>query len=245
MKKFLFVVLVVCAVLFIFAYNKTKPKNLSDLFDEKNEIHNVNNTKNNQLVNNTEDSQSTKEASSSGDENADVEDNLKNTENSEGTDGTESTEPFALDEDEVQAIVSRYIEAEDFYYTILYQKYDLDSYDVITAENSDGYDTQYHRVLYYDINSVDELKNYYNLYFTSDFVAGIDTSSYIEDSGKLYCTQNESSDPKEGAKYIYSVENVDEGVCYVVRKLSNGTASQKIKAVKHDGIWYFTSVAIA
>lgn len=228
-------------MLFIFAYNKTKPKNLSDLFDERNETQTENNN-NNTPVNNTEDAKNTEEPLNVSDENTDIENNSGNAEN---TENTENTEAFTLDEDEMQAIVSRYIEAEDFYYTILYQKYDLDSYDVITAENSDGYDTQYHRVLYYDINSVDELKNYYNLYFTSDFVAGIDTSSYIEDSGKLYCTQNESSDPKEGAKYIYSVENVDEGVCYVVRKLSNGTASQKIKAVKHDGIWYFTSVAIA
>ena len=220
-------------MLFIFACNRTKPKALSELFDERHETQTENNIQDNNSGNNTENTQNTEEPLNVGDENTEVDNN------------TENTEIFSLDEVEAQTIVSRYIEAEDFYYTMLYQKYDLDSYDVITRENSDGYDTQYHRVLYYDINSVDELKNYYSLYFTPDFVSSIDTGSYIEDGGKLYCTQNESSVPQAGAKYIYSVESVDESTCNVVRKLSNGTATQKIKAVKYDGIWYFSSVAIA
>ena len=226
-------------MLFIFACNRTKPKDLSELFDERNETQSENNIENNNTGNSTGNTEKTEEPINADDEGTEVENSAEKPEN------TENTESFILDEDEVQAIVSRYIEAEDFYYTSLYQKYDLDSYDVITKKNSDGYDTQYHRVLYYDINSVDELKNYYSLYFTPDFVWSIDTSSYIEDGGKLYCTQNESSVSKAGAKYIYSVENVDDSTCYVVRKLSSGATSQKMQAVKYDGIWYFCSVAIS
>ena len=149
-----------------------------------------------------------------------------------------------LDETELQTIKSRYIEAEDFYYTMLYQQYDLDSYDVIEKTNSDGYSSEYHRVLYYNVNSLDELKNCYGEYFTQSFISGLDFNSYVEENGKLYCAETDNSHINTGVKHIYSVEVIDQNNVFIVRTNSDGSSLQKIKAVKSGGIWYFGGVAI-
>ena len=153
-------------------------------------------------------------------------------------------EKFTLSDAEIQNIKSRYIEAEDFYYTMLYQHYDLDSYDVIEKKNSDGYSNEYRRVLYYDVNSLADLKSVYGDYFTADFVSKIDFNSYIEENGKLYCTETENSASSSGTKHIYTIESIDENNAYIVRTLADGSSMQKIKAVKNGGVWYFGGVAI-
>lgn len=145
---------------------------------------------------------------------------------------------------EKQKIIGRYIAAEEFYYSMLYQQFDLDSYDVIVRKNADGYNTEYHRVLYYDVNSVQELKEHYLDYFTEDFVSRLDMSPYIEENDKLYCAQVSNASSSGGAKYTYVVESIDKDNAVVVRTLTNGSGKQKINAVNLGGVWYFTSVAI-
>ena len=155
----------------------------------------------------------------------------------------ENTEEiFHHSESEKQKIIGRYIEAEDFYYNMLHQNYDLDGYDVITRKNSDGYETEYHRVLYYDVNSLADLKKYYLEYFTKDFVDRIDFSAYVEADDKLYCAMTGHS--AKNSKYTYSVESKDITNAYIVRTDPHGNGSTKIAAVNNGGNWYFSSVAI-
>ncbi len=151
---------------------------------------------------------------------------------------------FSVSETEAQAIISRYIEAEEFYYTMLFQQYELDGYDVIIENNSNGYLTEYHRVLYYNVNSLEELKKIYGGYFTGGFVSDVDFSSYIEENGKLYCAETQSSTDKNGFKYAYSVESVDENKVCLIKKHTDGTSVQKIYAEKSGGVWYFDGVAV-
>lgn len=151
---------------------------------------------------------------------------------------------FSVSDAEAQTIISRYIEAEDFYYTMLFQQYELDGYDVITKKNSNGYPTEYHRVLYYNVNSLGELKKIYREYFTSEFVSDINFGSYIEENGKLYCAEMQSSVEHNGLKYVYSVEGVDENRVCLIKKHTNGTSVQKIYAIKSGGVWYFDGVAV-
>ena len=147
--------------------------------------------------------------------------------------------PFSHSEAEKQTIINRYIEAQDFYYSMLYQQFDLDSYDVIVRKNADGYDTEYHRVLYYNVNSKADLTARYREYFTEAFVGSVDFSSYIEENEKLYCAETRSNVSGNTA-HGHTVESIDENNAYII---AAGT-SQKIKAVKSDGKWYFASVAI-
>lgn len=165
-------------------------------------------------------------------------------ETSSGNNGSTSSAAFSHSEEELQNIKSRYIEAEDFYYTMLYQQYDLDSYDTIEKKNSDGYSNEYHRVLYYDVNSLADLKGYYQEYFTGAFISSLDFTSYVEENDKLYCAQTENSQSSVGAKHIYTVESIDENNAYIIRTNADGTGMQKIKAVKSGENWYFGGVAI-
>ena len=171
-------------------------------------------------------------------------------ESTDGTPDADSTEQppqpteYKHSQAEIGTIINRYIEAENFYYTMLYQRYDLDGYDIITKENPDGYNTQYHRVLYYDINSTAELKDCYRRYFTEDFVARVDFNSYIEENGKLYCAQTENSAGQQGVKYLYTVESISENTANIIRTRTDGTSMQKVGAEKIGGEWYFGGVAI-
>lgn len=151
---------------------------------------------------------------------------------------------ISVSEAEAQTVISRYIEAEDFYYTMLLQQYELDGYDVITKNNSNGYPTEYHRVLYYNVNSLGELKKIYGEYFTGGFVSEIDFGSYIEENGKLYCAEMQSAIEHNSSKYVYSVEGVDENRVCLIKKHTNGTSVQKIYAEKSGGVWYFDGVAV-
>lgn len=171
----------------------------------------------------------------------------ENTSEQKTADISENKQPeekFEHSDNEKQKIIGRYLEAEDFYYTMLYQRYDLDGYDVIKRANNDGYETEYHRVLYYDVNSIADLKKHYLQYFTNDFVAAIDFGAYVEADGKLYCAITDSSSGNSGTKYTYTAESIDITNAYVVRTDTHGKGSTKIKAVNNGGSWYFTSVAI-
>lgn len=157
----------------------------------------------------------------------------------------EITEPgYEHTDAEKQKIIGRYIDAEEFYYSMLYQQFDLDSYDVIIRENDDGYNTEYHRVLYYDVNSKSELLDHYRMYFTKEFAAKLDTSSYIEENGKLYCAEVSNTSQSKGTKYTYVVESTDKNNAVVIKKPTNGGADQRMNAVNIGGEWYFSSVAI-
>lgn len=150
------------------------------------------------------------------------------------------TPDFRHSEEEIAVIISRYREAEGFYYDMLCQNFELDNMDTVTLE-SDGYETVYHRVILEDINSVSELKALYGLYFTSGFIAKVDFSAYREEGGKLYCAATAGSGLLS-AKYDCSVESVDEDSAVVVR--SAGGAVQKIKAEKIGDGWFFDGVAM-
>ncbi len=150
------------------------------------------------------------------------------------------TPSFNHSEEEKAVIISRYSEAESFYYDMLCQNFELDNMDTVTLE-SDGYETVYRRVILEDINSISELKALYGLYFTSAFISKVDFSAYREDGGKLYCAATAGSGLLS-AKYNCSVESVDEDSAVVVR--SAGGAVQKIKAEKIGDGWFFDGVAM-
>lgn len=150
------------------------------------------------------------------------------------------TPVFRHSEEEIAVIISRYREAEGFYYDMLCQNFELDNMDTVTLE-SDGYETVYHRVILEDINSVSELKALYGLYFTSGFISKVDFSAYREEGGKLYCAATAGSGLLS-AKYDCSVESVDEDSAVVVR--SAGGAVQRVKAEKIGDGWFFDGVAM-
>ncbi len=258
MKKLLFVILLIAAIaalIYLYDGKNKSAQDISTLFDEKSgdnmgAVETIQPGQNIKPVDNPEQSQTPEQEQTNASETE--KDNALTEEESNET-VSDAEQAAQMQENEVtfthtdlekQKIVGKYIEAEDFYYSMLYQQYDLDSYDVITRKNSDGYDTKYHRVLYYDVNSVADLKEHYLNYFTNDFVSRIDFSFYIEENGKLYCTIMGSSREGTGTKYTYSVESIDSSNAYVVRANTNGSGSTKIKAENIGGSWYFSSVAI-
>ena len=149
------------------------------------------------------------------------------------------TPAFSHSEEEKSVIISRYREAEGFYYDMLCQNFELDNMDTVILE-SDGYETVYRRVILEDINSISELKALYGLYFTGGLVSKVDFSMYREDGGKLYCAATAGS--LLSAKYDCSVESIDEDSAVVVR--SAGGAVQKVKGEKVGGVWLFDGVAM-
>lgn len=149
------------------------------------------------------------------------------------------TPAFSHSDEEKSVIISRYREAEGFYYDMLCQNFELDNMDTVTLE-SDGYETVYRRVILEDINSISELKALYGLYFTDGLVSKVDFSMYREDGGKLYCAATAGS--LLSAKYDCSVESIDEDSAVVVR--SAGGAVQKVKAEKVGDVWLFDGVAM-
>ncbi|MBR5308074.1 MAG: hypothetical protein IKU43_04835 [Clostridia bacterium] len=254
MKKILLTALVLLVSVSLFACHTKKGSNdMSELFDEKPTNGQVTEAPNNNGK--AEESPSTSDISSEADKESTeadkAEDKTEEEENSEAESEEKKEEaenpptPFTLSDSELQTIKSRYIEAEDFYYTMLYQHLELDSYDVIVRKNSDGYDTEYHRLLYYNVNSLADLKRYYGEYFTQGFVNGLDFSLYAEENGKLYCAETENAPAASGVKYIYSVEGIDAENAYIVKSRTDGSSPQKIKCVKLGGVWYFSGVAIS
>lgn len=261
MKKLLGFLVLVCLIVCIIYFGNGKEKDVSELFDDKpvSLTDSGNGKKEETAVSGADNGENTSEESKKtpvntqeeqkeqADNTDDVGEKTELPAKSEETVGQEQknqeTAVFEHSTGEKEKIVGRYIEAEDFYYSMLYQQYDLDSYDVITVKNSGGYETEYHRVLYYDVNSKEDLKNCYRAYFTEDFVSKLDLGSYIEDSGKLYCAQTENASAPT-TKFAYSAESIDETSAYVVRSGISGAGSVKIKAVKKGDSWYFSSVAI-
>ncbi len=266
MKKLLFIVLIIAAIasaIYLFGSKDKAPTDLSEIFDDKPDnivaetITVPDNIQNTATSPSTEDEAANTETvdqenQETSNENADTEASSDNTdsetdntseENNESSEKSEEAQ-FSHSESEKQIIAGRYIEAEDFYYTMLYQQFDLDSYDVIVRKNDDGYNTEYHRVLYFDVNSKSELRDCYREYFTDDFVSKLDLGSYIEENGKLYCAENVNASLAKGTKYTYLVEGTDAENATIVRTHTDGSGMQKVKAVKKNGKWYFTSVAI-
>jgi len=162
----------------------------------------------------------------------------------ENGDTTKTEDPYSHSDIEKSTIINRYIEAEELYYDILYQQFELDGLDIVERKNSDGYTNVYHRVNYYGVNSIEELKDHYRAYFTEDFVAKLDLGSYIEENGKLYCAQTENAATESGYKYLYTVESINENNAYIIRQHTDGAVTQRIPAIKLNGEWYFGSVAI-
>lgn len=269
MKKLLlilFMMILICGLLWFFLFKDKSTPELFELFNQKPDdgetiVITPSGTEN--VIGDNQPYENEKEILSLPQQSENTNQNTNQTENSEVVDNSEASqekteeqtasvppendqpeEKFTHSDNEKQKIIGRYIEAEDFYYTILYQRYDLDGYDVIKRKNADGYETEYHRVLYYNVNSIADLKKHYLEYFTSDFVAGIDFSAYVEANGKLYCAVTGNSSGNPGAKYTYTAESVDITNAYVVRTDSHGNGSTKIKAVNNGGNWYFSSVAI-
>ena len=261
LKRIILSILALLTVISLLACHKEK-KDMSELFDEapnqdtqiteqtQNGESNI--TSNDPVLpseNNSEKEEAkTEEVTEPSKEEEKTEDTTDKSESEKEEDASESTEShptFKHSEAEIQTIKSRYIEAEDFYYTILNQHFELDSYDVIVRKNSDGYNTEYHRVIYYDVNSLYELKSYYGEYFTDEFVKSLDFDSYAEENGKLYCAQTENAISSSGVKYIYSVESIDESHANIIRTRTDGSSPQKIRCEKIGGIWYFGNVAIS
>lgn len=149
---------------------------------------------------------------------------------------------FSHSEKEKNEILSRYSEAEDFYYDILNQNFELDNMDVVTAV-SDGYSTDYHRVILEDVNSLSELRSLYGRYFTADFIVSLDLSAYKEADGKLYCAATSASAGKNKG-YTAKVESTSEDKAIVVRKDTQSGGVQRINAVKQGDAWYFGGVAM-
>ncbi len=152
-------------------------------------------------------------------------------------------EDYVFPETEKQKLISKYIEAENFYYDMLCQNFELDNMDVITYEDN-GYSTDYHRVLLVDVNSIAELKALYLGYFTNSFVESLDLSAYREENGKLYCAETATTANNDYAKYTCTAESADGKSAALTRKLTDGSSSQKITAQNSGGEWFFDGVAI-
>lgn len=148
-------------------------------------------------------------------------------------------ENYIIPEAECQLIISQYSVAEDFYYDMQNQNFELDNMDTVTFEDN-GYETVYHRVIISGINSIAGLKAAYGFYFTDDFVSSLDFSAYREENEKLYCAQLAGS--VSDTEYSCIVETVDKNNAVVVRKQGSGV--QRIPAVKSGDTWLFGAVAI-
>lgn len=249
MKRFILPLALILIASLLFACGKKQSKkDMSALFDKKpseitGETENSTNTP--MPVDTSNDTPPAGTDNENPENSTDSENDDNGSESHDNTgEQTQQLPEYKHSEAEVSTIINRYIEAEDFYYTLLYQRYDLDGYDIILRNNSDGYNTEYHRVLYYDVNSKSELQDYYRRYFTESFVSKVDFNSYIEENGKLYCAQTENAAGQQGAKYLYTVESVDPDTAYVIRSRTDGTAMQKVSAEKIGEIWYFGGVAI-
>lgn len=152
---------------------------------------------------------------------------------------SEKKEEYIIPESECQLIVSQYRVAEDFYYDMQNQNFELDNMDTVTFVDN-GYETVYHRVIISGINSIAGLKAAYGFYFTDDFVNSLDFSAYREENEKLYCAQLTGS--ISDAEYSCTVETIDENNALLIRK--QGSGIQKIPAVKSGDTWLFGAVAI-
>lgn len=160
----------------------------------------------------------------------------------EGNTDPDKEPPFDHTLYEKSVIVSRYREAEDFYYDMLLQNFELDNMDTVKITEN-GYETVFRRVILEDINSLDELKALYRLYFTAGFVGRCDFSAYREANGKLYCcaTASTVADALEDGKC--TVNDYDGKGATITVSFSSGSA-QKISAVRVGEVWYFDGVAI-
>lgn len=184
-------------------------------------------------------------AYSSGDKQDSTSTDIKEDEDkeSEKSDETESDKKeeikYVIPEEEQQVIINQYCVAEDFYYDMQNQNFELDNMDTVTFVDN-GYETVFRRVIISGINSIADLKVAYGFYFTDDFVSSLDFSAYREENEKLYCAELTGS--ISGAEYTCTVETIDKNNALLIRK--QGTSVQRIPAVKNGDAWLFGAVAI-
>lgn len=219
----------VCLLVALFAVScksgGENSKKLEKLFDDK--------TQNPAYSNNSGDKQNTVSTDTK-------EDSSKESEKSDETKNEKKEEEkYVIPESECQLIISQYGVAEDFYYDMQNQNFELDNMDTVTFVDN-GYETVYHRVIIDGINSIAELKAAYGIYFTDNFVSSLDFSAYREENEKLYCAQLTGS--VSGAEYSCTVETVDKNNALLIRKQGSGV--QRIPAVKSGDTWLFGAVAI-
>ncbi len=178
------------------------------------------------------------------DENDPDDENEKEEKDKDSTDTGKAGVSSPLPAAETDRIAKAYTEAEGFYYDILRQNFELDNMDTLSVVGEDGYENEYCRMIYGEVNSVEDLLDLYRRCFTDDFVDGIATEgTYLEKDGKLYCAP---SGYGSSAKVIsrsfeaYSGEGSD--FLRIVTVFDTGTVTTDIPFVYSDGGYRFASV---